>query len=240
MANLITVDTSPTSLLKSIPGWDELDRKDQLYIEKETKSLGVALSDYGFSRLAIGEHLNNVQTRLRKGMFAKYLRAYHFKRSTAYKSIKSFQNASAHLPEAVLKMAMARNMPMLGESDDQPLGAYTDHTKRIPPPQSEDPEVISQYLDSIEAAKKRADGRSTKMTEIEEDADVLLKQTYRFISVRLNKLPSRGKARRVWADKLFGMVLSELGVSGSQSFAPEAIPDEFIAVKGRPRTIEAA
>jgi hypothetical protein len=232
---LATNDTSPSNLLQTLPGWDSIPRKDQIYIERETKGLGEALTDYGRSRLSIGEHLTNIKDKLPKGMFTKYLGAYHFKRSTAYKAIASYKNAVQWLPEPVLKAAMARNMPLLGESDEKPLGAYTNAIKRIPPPKSEDPVVIDQYLDSIEESRKRGDARSSKMAEVDEDAEVLLQHAYRFVSSRLKKIPNRGKSRRQWVDKLVGMILTELGVSGQQSFHPEGIPEEFVAKVGRPR-----
>jgi hypothetical protein len=107
--------------------------------------------------------------------------------------------------------------------------------KRIPPTSSEDPQVIDQYLDSIEESRKRGDARSSKMIEVEEDTEVMLQQAYRMVSSRLKKIPNRGKARRVWVDKLVGMILTELGVSGQQSFQPEGIPEGFVAQVGRPR-----
>lgn len=239
MTNALAVtDMSPTNLLKTLPGWENLERKDQIYVEKETLALGTTLAEYGQSRLAIGEKLTNIQDKLPKGMFSKYLQAYHFKRSTAYKSIKSYRNSVQHMPEFVLREAMRRNMPILGESDDRPLGVYTDYAKKLPPPASDDKAAINQYLDTLEAAKKRADGRSRRKAEIEADADVLLKQSYRFVSSRLNKLPNRGRTRRAWVDQLVGMLLTKMGVSGGQTFEPEAVPDEFVAQVGRPRKDE--
>lgn len=233
--SLAATDMSPSTLLQTLPGWDGLSRKDQIFIERETKGLGEALADYGRSRLAIGERLTNIKDKLPAGMFAKYLGAYHFKRSTAYKTMAEYKNAVQWLPEPVLRRAMARNMPLLGESDESPLGPYTKAVKRLPAPESEDPIVIDQYLDSLEESRKRTDARSPKMAEVDEDSEVLLKHAYRFVSTRLKKIPNRGKARRVWMDKLVGMLLTELGVSGGQTFTAEGIPEEFVAQVGRPR-----
>ncbi len=47
---LAATDMSPSNLLQTLPGWDGLSRKDQIFIERETKGLGEALSDYGRSR----------------------------------------------------------------------------------------------------------------------------------------------------------------------------------------------
>lgn len=234
----------PVNMLSALQGWSTLTSREQALVEKETKALGEALIGYGRSRLAIGEHLTRVREVLEpKQLFSKYLAAYNLKRSTAYKHMTSYENASRSLPEPVLRVAMARNMNMLGDSPDQPLGVYTDVTKRLPPPRTEDPKKIHEYLDTVEEArlkKKRNVRKSRQMEEIEYDADVLLKECYRFIDSRLQKLPSRGRARRQWMDRLVGMMLTRIGVSGSHSFEAEGIPADFPAVVGRPRQDSAA
>jgi len=246
MATLVTTDSSPTSLLSTLSGWDTLPRKDQIFIEKETRALGESLADYGRSRLSIGERLTNIQSRMGRGMFAKYLKAYHFKRSTAYATIKAYNNASQHLPEAVLKIAMARNMPILGESDESPLGAYTKSARRMPPPDSKDPVVINQYLDSLESAKVKDDGRSRRMKEINADPEETAKKCYRAIITFIRRLPSSGDNRKdkrdqiSFAENVFGMVFADLGMSSAKLIEPQAAPDEYRAVVGRPRKEEAA
>lgn len=241
MANeIIAINMTVGRVLESIPGWNELDRKDQTFIDKEIKALEASLVDYGMSRLAIGERLANIQEKMSKRMFAAFLQAYSFKRSTAYKNIKEFRNASQRLSKPILSRAAARNMNLLGEKEDRPLGVYTEAAKRLPPPNSTDPKVIDQYLDTLEQAKKRSDARSTKMAEVEADADVLLVQAYRFVSNRLTKLPNRGRAKRAFVDSLVGMMLSEIGVSSAQTFEPESIPEGFKGEVGRPRRQEVA
>lgn len=236
--SLTITEAPPINILQTLPGWENIPRKDQIYIEKETKGLGEALENYGKSRLAVGERLTNIQEKLPAGTFSRYLKAYHFKRSTAYNTIASYKNAVQWLPEPVLLRAMARNMPLLGASADQPLGIHTKAVKRLPPTQSKDPVVIDQWLDTIEELTKKTDARSPKMVEVDEDTDVLLLQAYRLVSSRLKKIPNRGKSRRVWLDKLVGMLLTEMGTSGHQTFEAEGIPEGFVAKRGRPRIYE--
>lgn len=233
----------PVNVLLTLQGWTALTAREQALVEKETKALGEALIGYGRSRLAIGEHLTRVREVLEpKQLFSKYLVAYNLKRSTAYKHITAYENASKSLPEPFLRVAMARNMNMLGDSPEKPLGIYTDVTKRLPPPRTEDPRKIHEYLDTVEEARlrKKRNVRKSKVDEIEYDADTLLKECYRFVDIRLQKLPARGRARRQWMDRLVGMMLTRIGVSGSHSFEAEAVPEDFIAVVGRPRKDSAA
>jgi hypothetical protein len=234
MANTTTAlsESAPTNLLTTLPGWDTMPRKDQIYLEKETRALGSALHDFGQSRLAIGERLSNIQERLPKGMFTSYLKTFHFKRSTAYKHITSYKNAVQWMPDPILKVAMERNMPLLGEKDDEPLGVYTVSAKRLPPPKTEDKNKINQYLDTLEEDARKRSNRPKKagVTESEDD---LLKQAYRFIAGRLEKVTARRK--RQFIGRLAGMLLSDIGVSQAQSFDPEAVPEEFVPVVGRPR-----
>lgn len=240
MTQLAVSDKSLT-ILKTLPGWDALNKRDQALIEKETLDLSEAIMGLGRSKLAIGEHLMRVQEKLEPlRMFTRYLDAYNLKKSTAYNHITAFKNATQWLPKPVLDAAIVRNMSIIGIKEDKPLGIYTDAVKRIPPPATNDPKKIAEYLDSVEASQKRTDGRSKRMAEVEEDPEVLLKQAYRFVVSRLNKLPSRGKARRSFIEQLAGMMISELGVSSSLSFMPEAIPHGFRAEVGRPRIIAAA
>lgn len=230
------IDYSPTGLLNTLPGWENLQRKDQIAVERATKTLEGVLMDYGRSRLAIGEQLSVIQEKLQStNMFSKYLETFHFKRSTAYKAIKEYSNAVQWLPEPVLRRAMSRNMPMLGAEQERPLGVYTDPVKRLPPPDTEEPKVIDQWLDTIEQARIRADSRSKKFIEVEADFEALLIQAYRFASLRINKLPKGSKIRRQFLDKLVGMLLAELGIASGQTFEPEAIPEGYRAEVGRPR-----
>lgn len=241
MGNVAIIDTSPVSMLSSLPGWEALTRKDQISVEKDTKALAEAFQSLGRSRLAIGEHLTNIHERIGGTMFSGYIEAFHFKRSTAFKAMKEYKNAVHWLPEPVLRAAMRRNMPIMGEKDDQPLGIYTDHVKRLPPTKSEDPVKIDQYLDSIEESRKRSRARSSKKLEATElDFDVVTMEAYRFSVLRIQRLSNRRGEKRRFLDKLVGLLLTEIGVSGKQTFEAEAIPDGYRAQVGRPRNEEVA
>lgn len=228
------------SILTNLPGWDGLEKKDQIVVERETRLLSEDLKGYGRSRLAIGERLTNIQGKVPKGMFVRFLDAVNLKRSWAYNQMTAYRNAAKWLPKPVVDAAMSRNMNMLGITDEKPLGVYTDVVKRVPPPKTDDLAKIHNWLDNVEESRKRIQvRRSSRIEIVEDDPEVLLKQSYRYVVTRLNKLPSRGRARRAFLEALFGMLLSELGVSQGQTFEPQAIPEGFRAVVGRP-TINAA
>lgn len=236
MTQLAALNDSTLGVLKGIPGWENLDKKDQIMVEKETRGLSDAIMGFGRSKLAIGQHLAAVQEKLEPlRMFTKYLAAYNLKKSTAYNHITAYNNARTWLPAPVLEAAMLRNMSIIGVKEDKPLGIYTNAVKRIPPPNTNDPKKIADYLDSVQIAQQKADGRSRKMEDVEVDHEVLLKSAYRFVISRVNKLPTRGKARRAFMDQLVGMLLSDIGVASDITFSPEAVPDGFRAEVGRPR-----
>lgn len=223
------------NILTNLPGWDRLDKKDQTVVERETKLLSEDLKGYGRSRLAIGERLTNIKTRIPRGMFVRFLDNVNLKRSWAYNQMTAYRNASKWLPKPVVDAAMARNMQMLGITEEKPLGVYTDVVKRVPPPKTDDLTKIHNWLDSLEESRKKSLMRHSNRIEIvEDDPEVLLKQSYRFVSGRMKKLNTRGRARRAFVENLFGMLLSELGVSQGQTFEPQAVPEDFRAVVGRP------
>lgn len=227
------------SLLSELPGWSKLDTKVQTMLETETQALGAALSSVVTSRLDAGEHLSKVQAELEpRRMFGKYLKLVNLKRSWAYNQIYASKNAknSGLLPELALRVAAARNIPMLGIDPKQPLGVYTSIVKRNPPPRTEDAHKMHLWLDEVEELRKRRERNEVPHAKPSDDPEVLLKACYRFINVRMRKLPRNSKSRRAWIDKLFGYVLADLGVSSDVSFSPQARPQDFEPIVGRPAT----
>lgn len=230
------------SLLSALPGWSDLDQKTQTILETETQALGAALSNVVTSRLAAGEHLARVQAELApRRLFFKYLKLVNLKRSWANNQIQAARNAkdSGLLPELALKVAAARNMPMMGIDPKLPLGVYTSIVKRNPPPKTEDTHKLNLWLDEVEELRKRRERNEIPYAK-SEDPEVLLKACYRFINVRMRKLPRNSKTRRAFVDKLFGYVLADLGISSDVSFSPQARPQDFEPIVGRPKIIEAA
>jgi hypothetical protein len=217
-----------------------------MVIERATKNIGEALADLGRSKLAIGEHLTEVQEKLEPlRLFNRYLKALRFKKSTAYTHITAFKNASAHLPEPVLRRAMFRNMSIVGDAEEKPLGKYTNAFKRLPPPNTEDTHKIDQYLDMIEEAALKSDARSKKYVKetVQKDPAYLKKQLYKIAKRCISQLPETGNRRRdmeqrgEFIEDVMGMLLSELGIS-RKTIEAQAVPEDFKVGPGRPRKEE--
>lgn len=232
----------PIATFTALPWWNKLSDDEKNAVQSEGQQLATSLLNYGQSRLAIGEHLSKLRDTLEPhNLFGKFLRNFHFSKRTAYRYIRGYENAKARLPEIVLKGAMARGFAMIGETEQKPLGIYTDAVAMLPPPTNPTPEQANAWLDAVDKARKTAPEASTAvpqgqvMVPVPQNPDVLLKECYRFVSSRFKKLPSNSKTRTAWVHKLFGMVLNELGVSGIQSFTPIAVPEGFKAERGRPR-----
>lgn len=233
-----TKDLMPATILNSLPGWADLDAKTKATLEMETQQLGLALSNLGFSRLAVGEHLFNLQELLVPlRMFGKYIEATRLKRSTANTYIQGWRNAQELLPESVLRVAMARNFNMLGNDEEKPLGVYTDIVKRNPPPKTDEPRRISAWLDEIEVSRKRREANEVPRKS-NSDPQLVTKILYRYINLQLNKLPRNNRTRKTCLENAVGMVLADMGISAGVSITPQAAPKDFKPVVGRPKIID--
>lgn len=246
----LAVQANVSSLIpefNKIKGWDGLNNEEQKLVVTEGQQLAVALLQFGHSRIAIGEHLTKLRSILEPhNMFERFLKNFHFSKRTAYRYIAGFENAKAMLPENVVKVALSRGYAIIGDTQTKPLGIYTDAVAKLPPPTNPTVDQASTWLDQVEQVRKKArsEGTTSIVTSITsavpQNPDVLLKECYRFINVRYKKLPINHKSRAAWVRSLVGMLLADLGVSGQQSFAPMAIPEEFRAHRGRPREEQAA
>lgn len=226
----LTAEFLPVTQLHSLNGWDELDASTRKSVETETKNLSEAIVTWGKSRLAIGEHLTKIQEKLEpQRMFGKFLDAFNLKRSTAYNYITGYKNASSVLSDNILQVVSSRGINMIGIRETQPLGVYTDAVKKIPPPTSSNMADINDWLKRVESVRKKS-----RPAEIV-DTELMMKECYRYVATRLGKVPSKGRSRRAWLDRLVGMILTEVGISNGANFTPEGIPEEFRAVPGRPR-----
>jgi hypothetical protein len=124
----------PLDSIKSLSGWSEIERAEQSQLLDEIKGLESQMIAGAQSRITVGKHLAAIQEHLApRKMFNQFLRAYNFKRSTAFKAITSYKNASQWLPPHILEAAAARNMNMLGEQEDAPVGVYSNCVRRLPP-----------------------------------------------------------------------------------------------------------
>lgn len=240
------VETNAVKLVpefSKIKGWDGLNNEEQKMVVVEGQQLAVALLQFGHSRIAIGEHLTKLRSILEPhNMFERFLKNFHFSKRTAYRYIAGFENAKNLLPVNVVKMALARGYSIIGDTAARPLGVYTEAVAKLPPPANATEVQASTWLDQVEQVRKQARSEAaqgvsitTAVLAVPQNPDMLLKEAYRFVSARYKKLPIGSKTRAAWVRSLVGMILTDLGVSGQQTFTPIAPPEEFRAQRGRPR-----
>lgn len=222
--------------LQTIRGWEKLSGDEKSSVILESQKLGRTLLLHNQSRLAIGEHLLALHTILEPHrMFQSYLKNFHFSERTAYRHMKSFENSKTILPANIMKAAMVRNVQILGESTDAPLGIYTAAAAVLPPPADATEKQANEYLDELEVVRKTKQKSAAQALVPRYDSNVLMKECLRFVSSRYARLPNRRATREVWVQKFFGMCLSEFGMSAQTALAPLTVPEQFQAPKrGRP------
>ncbi len=235
------ISVIPSTAFTQQTWWDKLNEDEQKTVLNESQQLAGAMLVYGNSRLSIGEHLTKLQAVLEPhNLFTRYLKTFHFSKKTAYRYIAGFKNARTALPEPILREAMKRGISIVGESEMKPLGIYTDAVAALPPPK----EIVNEvqavtYLNQLEDVRKQVksqEGKDAQTFGVPNVADpqATLRECYKFTSLRIRKLPANSKVRVAFIQKLFGMLLRDLGVSGPQTFTPQAVPEEFQTHRGRP------
>lgn len=226
----------PLEIVQNADWWGEIEKAGQSKLLKEMKGLEQTMIIGTQSRITLGKHLSAIQEALAPiKKFNRFLQAYNLKRSTAFKAINSYKNAQKWLSEDILAAAAARNMNMLGESEDAPLGVYSTCVKRTPPPEDNNIDKINTWLHSIELSRRREIAQTRKRAEeVGLDEDQALKECFQFVNRRLAKMPTRSRVRTQWLEKLSGMLFRQIGVSTIRSIEPQAAPEEFTRGVGRP------
>jgi len=232
----------PTTAFTGLAGWDKLSQQEQATVQTEGQLLAQAMLMNGYSRLAIGAHLTNVQPILTPhNIFNKFCSKFRFSKRTANRYILGFKNAKATLPDSILKAAMARGVDIFGDSNEKPLGIYTAAAAKLPPPKEATTEQANTWLDQVDKVRReiKSTGSETVATgltllPVPSDPGTLLKECYRFISIRYKRLPNNVKSRQKFVNSLMGMLAAEFGATGPQTFSPVAIPEDFRAQRGRP------
>lgn len=231
----------PDSVFTSLSWWEKLNKDEQTAVKSEGEQLAVALLNYGRSRLAVGEHLLKIKEVLEPHkLFVKFLRNFHFSVKSAYRYMNGFTNAKKMLAEPVLQGAMARGLNMIGESEEKPLGIYTEAARQLPPPTNPTTSQVNAWLDSVESVRKKLRGGSTSVATIDMstvDPELALKECVRFVENRFKKLPANGRTRTAWAHRLIGYVMTVAGIEHAETVKPTAIPEGFRAERGRPRLV---
>lgn len=239
-ATSVAVATIHTDAFSKLSWWKKLNPQEQTAVIGESQLLGTALLAFGQSRMAVGQHLEKLQSLLEPhNVFQKFLKTFRFSTRTAYRYISGYRNASSLLPEPIVKAAMTRGLPLVGDTAVKPLGAYTEVVKTLPPPPAPTELQANQYLDAIE--KMRRETRTSNVFELPVgDPTTLLKECLRFVATRYKRLPQNKRTRDAWMNRLIGMQLAEFGIVGQHTFASIPVPAEFQVQRGRPKTVAAS
>lgn len=236
----------PRQAFEQFSFWEQLKEREQNKLVEEGQHIGTALVAHGASGLAIGQHLISVKALLEpySGAFSRVCQGFRFTPRMAYRYIKAYENASQRLPEAALHAVMARGMNIFGHTDSKPLGKYTDAFRMLGAPTSTTPDKVNEWAMQLEQTRKeivkaknkrRAEGHAKPeevIEEIKRTPEFRLRRNFRNIKNDLRRIPS--KKRRDWLESLFGMVMTQAGITSKTSFSPEAIPEDFLQGRGRP------
>jgi len=226
----------PFGTLTALPWWNKLEALDQSAVAKEDRELTHQLLVNSQSRLAIGKSLEAIRARLEPhGLFGRYIKYKKFKRTIAYRRINEYKNSMANLPEPVVKVAMERNINILGESQDKPLGVYTDAVAALPPPANITDAQASTYLDQLEEVRRKMKSEPTISFDIPvSDPRVITKAIFKFADNQLRKVENP-KMRVQILNNVTGMLLKKYEMPAT-TFAPKSIPEDFTIGRGKPRT----
>lgn len=209
--------------LASMTGWGDLETNEQSAITGATTKAAKALEDVGNAKLAAGEHLSKIEAILKpKRLFTNYLiEVFHMSRATGYRYINLYTALADALPEPILKVAMLR-------SDDRLNIALVKSGTTAP--RTTNIVKINEYLDSVQLTGPRL----VPQTRTPDDVK---KAMFHSASLLLKKVSGRSKAAVL--NSVVGMLMTELGISNPMSFEPQAVPENFRAVRGRPKKVAA-
>lgn len=230
----VTTSLMNKDFFSTLPFWGALERTEQQTVERETKALAEAHAGQVALRTQMGQHLLNLQAVLEpRRQFRPYLNSLHISYRTAYRWMQATKAAKELIPEHVLMAAAARGFDLVGYSAKDPLGPYSESVRRLPPPKN--PDKVPAWLEQIEESRKatghKARGAHSGRRDVAPERR--LRAAFRSVDNQWKKMPN-GKARTQWGLKLIGVLMGEFGIP-AQRIEPEAVPDGFRAVVGRPR-----
>lgn len=212
-------------------GLEEIPADTKAALEREDRALREDVDRYGKSKLGIGEHLSKIQQLLKEDRaFLRFVRNQSlFSQRSAYRYIAGYESAKT-LPASVLSEVMATGMNMLGD-EKRPFGVYTEAIKALPPPKTTDAVKVRDYLEKVKELRSTLRAEKAESEKPEE----LLREAFRAVNSRFQRLPKNHKTKQRFVERLVGMIMTDLGVSSPQRYEPIAIPAGYKVVRGRPR-----
>lgn len=227
----------PKDFLVGLPFWADLARDEQTAVERETKGLAAEMANQVMSRFRTGEHLLSLQAVL-QGRFRAYLGGLRFSYRTAYRYMELVKmirnggaggNGSLGISETVVRIAAARGVDLVGHTPARPFGPYTEPIKKLGPP-PKDEAGVPKWVEAVEAERQSLPRKGRRAVAVGPEARMI--RAFREASGQWGQV---GAGRRgAWAVKLVGILMAEFGLPRG-SVAPEAVPEGFRAVLGRPK-----
>ena len=217
-----------------MPGWATLSDEERKILKREDTALVVSAQKLGFTKMEIGQHFYNIWEALRgRKLFDAYISHRGIDRRSAYRYRKSYAAVKDALPPSMIKKAMELGFNIYGFSAESPLGEYGPAIKKLPPPQTEDPKKQEQYLLRLREEVRATRRNRTKGAVIDKNYDELVKESFRLIRPRLQRIDKRSRISAL--EELFGMLITSLGGKSAITVKPRPVPAGFVVPRGRPR-----
>lgn len=230
------------STLYTEPWWMTYDDKSRDILQNCAETIAAKLVTEWESKMAIGKALAEAQRILEPhNHFTSFCKTFHFSIRTAYKRIARWKIAVANLPDVILQEAVATGMDIVGESEEQPFGPYTEAVKVIPMPRRPTPESARNWLGKVEQQRRsmkesppiRAGNEPLSFPPV--NREEILKSEYIQLRKGLRKLGTKQDVSFILS-QLIGMALTEFDLKAeSIKVAPVKVPADFMPQRGRPK-----
>jgi hypothetical protein len=230
------VDLDPMETIAHESWWNELSGAEQDTLRDSSFNLLHARQSYVESKLAMGKALFTVQKILEpRGWFGAYLIPFKFSIRTAYRRIALYRNAAQFISDVILYEAINMGIEIAGDSEDAPLGPYTEAAKTNPPPEHPTPEAAREWLYKVESStrmpKKHPVKEISQMPAL--NVGELTKAAYRSLRRPISQL--RKENQMEFLIQVGGMIMTEFEASGKLILKPVEIPDGWERKRGKPK-----
>ena len=229
-------DLDPMETIAHESWWNELSGAEQDTLRDSSFNLLHARQSYVESKLAMGKALFTVQKILEpRGWFGAYLIPFKFSIRTAYRRIALYRNAAQFISDVILYEAINMGIEIAGDSEDAPLGLYTEAAKTNPPPEHPTPEAAREWLYKLESSTRMPKKQPAKVISQMPTVDIeeLSKGAYLHLRRPIAQL---AKERQMeFLIRVGGMIMTEFDVTGKLLIKPVEIPDGWERKRGRPK-----
>lgn len=229
------VELAQKDFFTGLPFWNGLEKDEQTVVERETLGLMEEMKGQVTSRLKMGAHLLTLRDVL-KSKFRPYIidnLNFHWRTGYRYMQLAEFFRNGGGVSEPVVELAAAKGVDLVGFTVARPFGPYTEAVKKLGPA-PKDPAKAGVWIEAVEAERQASPRKGRRKAPAPPEARMV--RAFRAAVAEYKGVGGSGKSR--WAVKLVGILMAEFGLPKG-SVAPEAVPEGYRAVLGRPKTIDA-